>query len=495
VKEVEEGEEGETGKEQAGMVQVEEKEQPLQQVAAHATSEQPLSTPARRPHPLDDNVDKSAALSTLPSSSGEARPTSRQEHLQTLATPAVRRLCRENDLDLAQIAGTGKEGRVTKEDVLVHLGRIQRAENVASSSATLLDLDVDHAGDSDLRGKDVPGEKSLASDNVQTRAASVSAASTSTTATVDTAAPASQPLTGIRKAMFKSLSLSTHIPHFTFSEELDVTDLEALRLKINRGLLQRHAATTLTQGEEEAEGVPGAPQKLTLLPFLLKALSHAMSSHPLFRSKLSLPASSSSASSSSTPAEHYAALASSARLIGPRKSHDIAFALSTPSGLLTPVIRGVEERSVHDLARELTRLQSLARSPSGLSRADLEGTSALSANAGGGMEGGTLILSNIGSLGCGTGASPVLPPTGELAIGAVCAVKRGFRWSDDPSLASTSPPLGTTATEVPRMVPRLLAPVTFAGDHRVLQGTELAAFVKEWKWWVEHPEMWVALGR
>ncbi|PWN23308.1 CoA-dependent acyltransferase [Microstroma glucosiphilum] len=462
-------EEGEGEGEQAGMVQVEEKEQPLQQVAAHTSSPpEQTSAPTRRPHPLDDNVDKAAALSTSSSSASSSReaqprPTSRQEHLQTLATPAVRWLCKEHNLDLAQIAGTGKEGRVTREDVLVHLGRIQRGDNGASSS----------------RGS------SLASDNVQTRASLASASTASTSATADRAAPASQPLTGIRKAMFKSLSLSTHIPHFTFSEELDVTDLEALRLKINRGLLLRQAAASKTQGQE----------KLTLLPFLLKALSHAMSSHPLFRSKLSLPSSSSS-SSSDTPTERYSSLASSARLIGPRKSHDIGFALSTPSGLLTPVIRGVEEHSVQDLARELSRLQNLARSPSGLSRVDLEGMSGPSA----GIEGGTLILSNIGSLGCGTGASPVLPPTGELAIGAVCAVKRGFRWSDDPSLAfsTTSTPLATATTlttQEPYMVPRLLAPVTFAGDHRVLQGTELAAFVKEWKWWVEHPEMWVAMGR
>lgn len=502
---VEEGEEGEAGREGGGMMQVEEKEQPLQHVAAHSTPDQGFA-PTRRPHPLDDDVDKSAALSTSSSSiSREARLTTRQEHLQTLATPAVRRLCKENDLDLTQIAGTGKEGRVTKEDVLVHLGRIQKKEeDAASSSGASVDLDGEDMGDFDLRGKDVPGEKSLASDNVQTRAAMASAASASVTA--DMATPASQPLMGIRKAMFKSLSLSTHIPHFTFSEELDVTDLEALRLKINHGLLLRQAAVDAAQkaaasNGEDGKGVAVAPQKLTLLPFLLKALSHAMSSHPLFRSKLSLPSSPSSSSSTSTLAEHYSSLASSARLIGPRNSHDIAFALSTPSGLLTPVVRGVEQRSVQDLARELSRLQSLARSPSGLSRADLEGTSGLSEGVGAGMEGGTLILSNIGSLGCGTGASPVLPPTGELAIGAVCAVKRGFRWSDDPSVAlsnvtpAASLGTSTTATEEPRMIPRLLAPVTFAGDHRVLQGTELAAFVKEWKWWVEHPEMWVALGR
>lgn len=391
--------------------------------AAAAAEASPESTPAapppvRRPHPLDPNAQQPPPS---PSTS-------------VLATPAVRRLGREHSLDLARVPGTGRDGRVTKEDVQRFLvgGGSSQAREAASAQAT---------------------------EGMQPTPHSASAAGEP------------QPLTGLRKAMFKSLGLSAYIPHFTFSEELDVTALESMRSSINAALAHASASgkpnplsSLLSSSSDPAQGPGQALTKITLFPLLLKALSLALPSHPLFLSKLSLP-----------PNWHALPLseqASAARLLGPRASHDVGYALSTPQGLMTPVLRNAEAKSVLAIAREIAAVGERARSGAPLGPEDFATSTG----------GSTILLSNIGSSGAGTGASPVLPPTGELAIGAVCAVRQQWR------------PTGSGGKEGPASGEwRSVVPVTFAGDHRVLQGTELAALVREWKWWVENPYAWGAV--
>ncbi|PWN29974.1 CoA-dependent acyltransferase, partial [Jaminaea rosea] len=319
------------------------------------------------------------------------------EAIQTLATPAVRRLCHEHSLNVASISGTGKDGRVTKEDVLRHAG--------------------------------------LTVDNAPARAR---AAASSPMGPVQTGEP--QPLTGIRKAMFKALSHSAAVPIFTFTEEIDVTELEALRKQVNADLAMR--------AKRNPASMEGQPSKVTLLSFLVKALSTAMHDNPLFLTRL-----------------QFNRAASAARLI-PRAAHDISIALSTPNGLLTPTIRSVEGSTVLDLASRISFLQKKATS-TGLGAAETG-------------DGGTITLSNIGSIGGGLGGTtPVLPPTGQLAIGALGRIVDAPRYSD------TVP--GGSKEGVATLVRRKILPVTFAGDHRVLQGTELANLVMRWKDLCERP--------
>lgn len=394
-------------------------------------------------------------------------------NLETLAVPAVRRLCREHGIEITAISGSGKDGRVTKEDVLRYLGKLD------SSSTTTSDA-VAHAAsqepeempmiqDSDVpRGADVPGEPSLAFDNVRARYGRGAAP---TQSGVSTVTPADQPelLNGIRKAMFKMLSPSASIPVFTFAEEIDVTELEVLRRQLNATLAEESSSSLSSETK---------PAKVTLLAFLLKALSAAMKEHPLFLSKLQLPPPPSGSSSAD-----FAAQASAARLV-PRRSHDISIALSTPQGLLTPTIRSVESHTVLSLASHIAKLQQSVKTKGGLGAEETG-------------DGGTLTLSNIGSVGGGLlGTTPVLPPTGQLAIGAVGRVmdlpryadtvpgrgraSRTHSGGDDDSAAQTS------------LVRRKILPVTFAGDHRVLQGTELAALVLRWKQLCEKPSLWLA---
>lgn len=253
------------------------------------------------------------------------------------------------------------------------------------------------------------------------------------------------PLTGTRKAMFKSLSLSTSIPHFTFSEEVDVTELESVRVALNKQLASTGATTTTTT-------TAPVPSKVTLLAYLLKALSMALHSNPIFTHRLE----------SSTSGD-VATRASEARL-HPQSSHDVSIALSTSTGLLTPTLLGLERKSVLHIAGEIAALQTTVAAGNSLTHSQMG-------------NGGLLTFSNIGTVG-GTAASPVLPPTGQLAIGAVCKARWLPRYHSGDVAA---PP-----------VPRLILPATFAGDHRILQGTELAKLVCDWKALCEAPAIWSA---
>lgn len=396
-------------------------------------------------------------------------------NLETLAVPAVRRLCREYGIEITAVSGSGKDGRVTKEDVLRYLGKLDSSATTSDAVANAASQEPEEMPmiqDSDVpRGADVPGEPSLAFDNVRARYGRGAAATQSEASTVTPAAsePQPQPLNGIRKAMFKMLSPSASIPVFTFAEEIDVTELEGLRRQLNATLAEESLSSLSSESK---------PAKVTLLAFLLKALSAAMKDHPLFLSKLQLPPQPSGSSSAD-----FAAQASAARLV-PRRSHDISIALSTPQGLLTPTIRSIESHTVLSLASHIAKLQQSVKTKGGLGAEETG-------------DGGTLTLSNIGSVGGGLlGTVPVLPPTGQLAIGAVGRVMDLPRYADtvpcrgritrtrsdgdDDTVAQTS------------LVRRKILPVTFAGDHRVLQGTELAALVLRWKQLCEKPSLWLA---
>jgi 2-oxoisovalerate dehydrogenase E2 component (dihydrolipoyl transacylase) len=92
--------------------------------------------------------------------------------------------------------------------------------------------------------------------------------------------------------------------------------------------------------------------------------------------------------------------------------------------------------------------------------------------------GGTVSVSNIGPVCAGEGAAPVLVPGGGVAIVALGRA----RW-----VLEVDGPVGEP-------VRRLRLPVSWAADHRVVEGAELGAFVEEWRRWAEHPERLVGEG-
>ncbi|KAK0550778.1 hypothetical protein OC846_003545 [Tilletia horrida] len=400
-------------------------------------SEESASSPAegQEIHGKEASVSTGEEHAGAPSKSNDSQsaptagfaPTRSGEDI--LATPAVRRLSRDHGVQLGDIQGNGKDGRITKEDVLRYIENKQNGQ-----------------GDQSASEADRPSQvNAAASSHVE-----------------------SQSLDSIRRAMFKAMAATLQVPHFAYSEEIDVTALEELRKNISTSLK--------TSKDTQNAGL----QKITMLPLLVKALSLALRDHPLFLSTLSLP------TSNGSGAEGLAQQANGAKLVR-RNTHDISIALSTPQGLLTPLLRSVESKSITDLAFQIVDLQTRAVAP--------KGSPGLTPSDFG--SGGTITLSNIGAVGGGTYTHPLLPPTGQLAIGALGRTRALPRFASEcpqDGLGEISTPwTAAPASDPNRVVKRLIMPVSFTGDHRVVEGAELARLVNRWKTLVEQPSLWFTL--
>jgi len=159
------------------------------------------------------------------------------------ATPAVRRIARENNLNLASVTPTGPEGRVLKSDILNYLQLLTQPQAVVSVP-------------SQLSLSSVTEEKQFEQKMVKPQA--------SYTPTAGEIVP----IRGIRRLMVKSMNESLSIPHFGYQDEVDITELTTLR--------------NLLRTEAEARGF-----KLSYLPIFIKAASLALSKYPVLNSSLS----------------------------------------------------------------------------------------------------------------------------------------------------------------------------------------------------------------
>jgi 2-oxoisovalerate dehydrogenase E2 component (dihydrolipoyl transacylase) len=154
-----------------------------------------------------------------------------------------------------------------------------------------------------------------------------------------------------------------------------------------------------------------------------------------------------------------------------RPGSDVSIALSTPTGLYTPTITSVQQYSAYSLASQLKHLGHLGRQiPSALTPKEMP------------KRGGTITVSNVGAIGAGDYASPVLVPGGGIAIVAIGRTK--WVWDVDPSTNGGND----------EGAKRLKVAVSWSADHRVLEGAELAAFVESWRRWVESPSRLVGEG-
>jgi 2-oxoisovalerate dehydrogenase E2 component (dihydrolipoyl transacylase) len=215
--------------------------------------------------------------------------------------------------------------------------------------------------------------------------------------------------------MVKSMASSLQVPHMTYTDDVNVDALTSVRDSL------RPMAKKL--------GV----EKLTYLPFFVKAASLAMNEYPALNSSIDVE----------TMTLTY------------RKEHNVGVAVDTPRGLAVPVVRGCQDRSVLEIAAELARLFALA-SEGNLSEADILDP--------------TFTLSNIGAIG-GTYMSPVvLPP--QVAIGAMGKIQRLPRFVSDDS---------------DEVVAARIMPISWGGDHRAIDGATMARFGNLWKSYVENP--------
>ncbi|PIE41617.1 MAG: dihydrolipoyllysine-residue acetyltransferase [Gammaproteobacteria bacterium] len=191
-----------------------------------------------------------------------------------------------------------------------------------------------------------------------------------------------------------------HIPHVTQFDEADITDLETFR-------------------KSEGAKLKNQDIKLTFLPFLIKAVVKALQAFPRFNSSL----------------------ANDGNNLIYKKYINIGIAVDTPEGLVVPVVKNPEEKSLVELAEELVMLSAKARDKK-LSPAD--------------MQGGTFTISSLGGIG-GTAFTPIVnwPEVSILGVS---------RSSQKPVFADGV------------FVPRLMLPLSLSYDHRVIDGADAARF-------------------
>ncbi|KAF9445098.1 CoA-dependent acyltransferase [Macrolepiota fuliginosa MF-IS2] len=368
--------------------------------------------PVRRLHPLDPSYTPLAA--GLPPA---FKPSQQQLRgaCDILAMPSVRHYARSKDVDLVLLVpGSGRDGRIEKTDVDAYLARSGPYAPAGATGAPTQQQDV----------------------------------------VVE--------LNRTRYNMWKAMEKSLEIPHFGYSVTLDVTSLQKILSSLNAGIPPRYLPSVSRKPEyitvnpsalypaPGQDAVPESQQfnKLTFLPLLLKSLSLAMMEWPLFRSSI-------------TPDAQEKAKP----MLTVRPSADIALGLSTPTGLYTPTLVGTNTHSVFDIQAKLKNLQHLGRqTPCGLTPKEMP------------RRGGTITVSNVGSIGKGVFASPVLVPGGGVAI---CAIGRA-EWVIDVSEDHWNE-ASQTGTR------RLKLPISWSADHRVVEGAELAAFVECWRAYVEDP--------
>lgn len=283
----------------------------------------------------------------------------------SLATPAVRHIIKENKLNIQNIEGTGKEGRVSKDDVQRH---IEASRQPVSSSST---------------------------------------SPTPTQALAQQTEDQIKPLTPIQTGMFKQMTKSLSIPHFLYTDAVDFSSMTSLRKKYNAGREK--------------------PDRITPLPIIIKAVSLTLQQFPLINSHLD---------TTTNPNKPQIIL---------KGCHNIGVAVDSPSGLLVPVIKDVQNHSIASLAAEIQRLSSLARAGK-LTSADLTGA--------------TFTVSNIGSIG-GTAVAPVIvgPQVGILGIGR----------------AKIIPAFG----EEGELIKREECVFSWSADHRVVDGAYVARAAEE----------------
>ncbi|MGO7377625.1 dihydrolipoamide acetyltransferase family protein [Rhizobium ruizarguesonis] len=221
-------------------------------------------------------------------------------------------------------------------------------------------------------------------------------------------------LTGLRRRIAEKMVLSaSRIPHITYVEEVDMTALEELRATMN--------------GDRR----PDHP-KLTVLPFLMRALVKAISEQP----------------------DVNATFDDDAGIITRYGAVHVGIATQTPAGLTVPVVRHAEARGIWDCAAEMNRLAEAARSGTA-TRDELSGS--------------TITISSLGALG-GIVSTPIINHP-EVAIIGVNKIATRPVWDGA------------------QFVPRKMMNLSSSFDHRIIDGWDAANFVQRIRTLIETPAL------
>ena len=332
---------------------------------AAAPAKQEAAAPAAAPA-------QAAKPAAAPAAKAEGKSEFAENDAYVHATPLIRRLAREFGVNLAKVKGTGRKGRILREDVQAYVKEaVKRAESAPAAAA----------------GGGIPGMLPWPK---------VDFSKFGEVEEVE--------LGRIQKISGANLSRNwVMIPHVTHFDKTDITDLEAFRKQQN------------AEAEKRKLDV-----KFTPVVFIMKAVAAALEQMPRFNSSLS----------------------EDGQRLTLKKYINIGVAVDTPNGLVVPVFKDVNKKSITELSRELTTISKKARDGK------------LTA---GEMQGGCFTISSIGGLGTTHFAPIVNAP--EVAILGVSKSAMEPVWNGK------------------EFVPRLMLPISLSFDHRVIDGADGARFI------------------
>ncbi len=332
----------------------------------------PVAAPAPAPSPAAEAHRPQPSVVAAPVAEPTAHQVTQRPSGKVYAGPAVRKLAREFGVDLGLVTGTGPKGRLLKDDVQSY---VKNALTQAAKKPVA-------AGVSGGAGiPPVPDQDFAKFGDIET-----------------------EKLSKIAKLTAANMQRNwLNVPHVTQFDDVDITDLEDFRKAI--------------KAEAEQQGV-----KLTPLPFMVKALAHALKANPKFCASLQ------------ADGEH----------IVYKKYVHIGMAVDTSAGLMVPVLRDADKKSVYQISKELAELADKAKNRK-LKPAE--------------MQGACFTISSLGGLG-GTGFTPIVnaPEVGILGVSKM-SVKPMWNGSD--------------------FVPRKMLPVALSYDHRAINGGDAGRFLTQ----------------
>lgn len=316
-----------------------------------------------------------------------------------VAAPATRRIARELGIDIQTVAGTGPGGRISVDDVKSFAsggGAARAGESVTADAG--IDQPSTPASMGSVSGipyLELEAMPDFASFGPVER----------------------EPVRSIRKKVAKRMVTSmVLVPHVAHMDEADVTQLDEFRVRMRK----------------ELEGKPGG--KISLMPFVMKAVVEALKNYPMFNASLD-------------PYREELVY---------KKYYNLGIAVDSGKGLIVPVIKGCDAKSVLEVSADVEAIAAKARAGS------------IEVND---LRGGTFTITNVGSLG-GTGLFPTINYPEVAILGMAKAQQRAV-------------------VREGQIVIRTIMPLTLAFDHRVADGADAARFMNEIVRRLSDPLFWL----
>jgi len=301
--------------------------------AAQAAASTPAPPSSRTPQgdaPLGAVAAGSRTPASAPAFGGSGRPGAAAPPSNNTAphidgqrlSPAVRKLVKENDVDVAQVRGSGMGGRVTREDVLTYL----EARKVAASAPG--------------RGAPAPAGAGYAPAPAQEPARPTKPIPAAAFAAPGTREEVVEPLTNVRKMIAQNMVKSRHTAaHCAVADEVDMSELVAMRGRMKERVQREYGV------------------KLTYMPFIVKAVVRALKEHPILNASM-------------TDTEvHY------------KKYYNIGIAVHRDQGLIVPLVRDADRKNLLQIAHDIEDLGARARGEK-LTLDDIQGGTFTITNAG-----------------------------------------------------------------------------------------------------------------